>query len=420
MSSFPFTIKEHTIEASYIREYARATSHSEDEKLWLHVKEYSPKDNLNPQKGDVTIIGAHANGFPKELYEPLWEELYHEAKHRNVRIRSILIADAAWQGQSGVINQDALGNDPSWIDYSRDILHMINTFRPPPPIMAMGHSFGGNALTNVALLHPRVFTSLVLLDPVISHYASTPGAQNAGPAAMSMYRREVWPSRAEAAASFNRSPFYKAWDPRVLQCWLDYGIRSVPGEESVALATTKHQEIFTYLRPSWDAYDAEGKNLIHPELTPDLNPNLHQRWPTYPVYRPEGPNTLARLPEVRPSVLYVFGGKSELSSLELQEEKMALTGTGVGGSGGQAKGRVKRVIGENNGHLLPMENPSLCASAAADWIKAEVGRWWTEERKYEEWTKKTQEEKSTVSEEFKKYIGKPAGRGGEDKVKAKI
>ncbi|KAL6361717.1 hypothetical protein LRP88_05192 [Fusarium phalaenopsidis] len=111
MSSL-FDIKEHTIEASYIREYARATSHSQDEKLLLHVKQYIPKDNPNPKKGDVTLIGGHANGFPKELYEPLWEELYNEAKSRNLRIRSIWIADAAWQGQSGLINKDALGNDP--------------------------------------------------------------------------------------------------------------------------------------------------------------------------------------------------------------------------------------------------------------------------------------------------------------------
>ncbi|KAK2930100.1 Alpha/beta hydrolase fold-1 [Fusarium oxysporum f. sp. vasinfectum] len=401
MSSFPFTIQEHTIEASHIREYARATAHSQEEKLYLHVKQYTPKDNQSPQKGDVTIIGGHANGFPKELYEPLWEEFYHESKRRGIRIRGIWIADTAWQGKSGLINQDALGNDPSWLDYARDILHMINTFRPPPPIMAMGHSFGANALTNVALLHPRVFTSLVLLDPVISHFASTPGARSAGP------------------AGSDRSPFYKSWDPRVLQRWIDFGIRDVPGEQSVTLTTTKHQEIFTFLRPSWPAYDAEGKDVIHPEHTPDLDASLNRRWSTYPVYRPEGPNTVERLPNVRPSVLYVFGGKSDVSPPQLQDEKMALTGTGVGGSGGEAKGRVKKVVGEKNGHLVPMEDPRLCASAAADWIKAELERWWADERQFEEWAKKSKEEKTTVSEEFQKHIGKPARRA-KPSPKAKI
>jgi hypothetical protein len=60
-----YDVKEHTISASHIREYARATQTSQDEELYLHVKQYTPKDNPTPQHGDITIIGAHANGFPK-------------------------------------------------------------------------------------------------------------------------------------------------------------------------------------------------------------------------------------------------------------------------------------------------------------------------------------------------------------------
>jgi hypothetical protein len=33
--------------------------------LHLAVKQYIPLDNPNPQPGDVTILAAHANGFPK-------------------------------------------------------------------------------------------------------------------------------------------------------------------------------------------------------------------------------------------------------------------------------------------------------------------------------------------------------------------
>jgi hypothetical protein len=60
-----FEIKEHTIECQHIREYARATSTSQEAVLKLAIKQYTPLDNLQPQEGDVTIIGAHANGFPK-------------------------------------------------------------------------------------------------------------------------------------------------------------------------------------------------------------------------------------------------------------------------------------------------------------------------------------------------------------------
>ncbi len=65
MSSRHFTVKEHIVEAQHIREYARATAHNQEERLRLAVKQYIPKNNPNPQPGDVTIIGAHANGFPK-------------------------------------------------------------------------------------------------------------------------------------------------------------------------------------------------------------------------------------------------------------------------------------------------------------------------------------------------------------------
>ena len=64
-SSFPFLVKEHIVEAQHVREYARATLNSQDETLHLSVKQYIPKDNPNPQPGDITVIGAHANGFPK-------------------------------------------------------------------------------------------------------------------------------------------------------------------------------------------------------------------------------------------------------------------------------------------------------------------------------------------------------------------
>lgn len=74
-SPFPFAVREHNLPAAHIREYARATSNSQDEELRLHVRQYTPVDNPEPQKGDITIIGAHANGFPKVLEDnriPYW------------------------------------------------------------------------------------------------------------------------------------------------------------------------------------------------------------------------------------------------------------------------------------------------------------------------------------------------------------
>jgi hypothetical protein len=53
------------VPCQHIREYPRALAGEQEDVLQLAVKQYIPFDNLEPRSGDVTIIGAHANGFPK-------------------------------------------------------------------------------------------------------------------------------------------------------------------------------------------------------------------------------------------------------------------------------------------------------------------------------------------------------------------
>lgn len=47
----------------HIREYPRATADAQEEVLELAVKEYIPRDGGG--EGAVTVLAAHANGFPK-------------------------------------------------------------------------------------------------------------------------------------------------------------------------------------------------------------------------------------------------------------------------------------------------------------------------------------------------------------------
>ncbi|EGR47333.1 uncharacterized protein TRIREDRAFT_64834 [Trichoderma reesei QM6a] len=417
-SSTVFDIREHTYQASHIREYPRATAVSQDEPLLLHVKQYTPKHGGPPRKGDITIIGAHANGFPKV---PMY----------TIRLTTLPIKTIRYKHKT------------SWLDYARDILHLINTLRPPRPLIAMGHSFGANALANVALTHPRLFAGMVLLDPVIARFASVkdhlPSSPEtyASPASLSAIRRDTWPSREAAAAAFRSKPFYQSWDPRVLDLFIRYGLRDVPSSSSpsssssassssspssssstpVRLTTTKHQEVFTFVRPLWPALDPSTNLLTNPSLAPDadIDPNIPF---ALPFYRPEGNNTAARLPHLRPPVLYVFGAKSDVSLPHLIREKLETTGVGVGGSGGAKAGRVKHVTHQQAGHLVPLEEPLFCATAAAGWIRAEMDNWWDEEKEYEQWTRKPLKDKSTIDDEFQKRLALPNRKS--DKTKANL
>ena len=133
-----FRIVEHNTPSQHIREYAQATSESQEDVLYLNVKQYIPYDNGDPRPGDVTIIGAHANAFAKEIYEPLWDDLLSQSRRQGWRIRSIWMADVAHQGQSSIMNERLLGNEPHWFDHSRDLLHLINMKRDQMPRPIVG------------------------------------------------------------------------------------------------------------------------------------------------------------------------------------------------------------------------------------------------------------------------------------------
>lgn len=415
-------MQEHTIPCQYIREYPGATLGSQEDDLFLHVKQYTPLDQSYNQPGAITIIGAHANGFPKELYEPLWDDLSRAMRKQGQAIRGIWIADVAHQGMSGVLNEDMLGNDPSWNDHPRDLLHMINHFHTEMsrPLVGIGHSMGGNHLVKLAYIHPRLLTSLVLIDPVIQNgSAAAPDKFRLSHAQASTFRRDNWPSRGEAASSVKKSKFYQSWDPRVLDLWLRYGLRSLPtavypkehdssnrsesDDGPVTLTTTKHQEVFTFLRPNCDGLDANGNLIVNRRTHPDLDLGAANN---YPFYRPEPPEVFIDLPRLRPSTLYIFGGQSDLSTPDLRKQKMERTGTGVGGSGGAEADKVKEVVFEDVGHLVPMEVVARCAAAAGEWLVSELKRWRGEEAEFKrEWESKERRAKYTISEEWKKNIG---------------
>ncbi|KAI1304031.1 Alpha/beta hydrolase family-domain-containing protein [Xylaria venustula] len=455
MSSFPFHIKEHVVPGQHIREWPHATANSQEDVMNLHVKQYIPKDNPSPQPGDVTILGAHANGFPKELYEALWADLHAHSQAAGFRIRGIWIADIASQGWSGQLNEGKLGNDPCWHDHTRDLLHLTNVFRAemPRPIVGLGHSFGANILTHLALLHPRLLSTLVLLDPTIIVFdPSQTEGPGTSPARASTFRRDVWPSRDVAVESFKKSPFYRSWDPRVLEAWNEHAIRDLPTPlytelpsssppspsssssspsnsspssttPGATLRTTKHQEVFTFFRPLYPhitpSPSSPGFTVSKsgaPDYDPALEATLAPGQAPFAFYRSEGGLVLNALPSVRPSALFMHGGTSDISPPSLRNQRVSNCGIGPGGSGGAPAGRVSEVVMEGKGHLFPMEVPDETASHAARWIGAEMARWRSEQAEYEAWTKLPMREKTTLSQEFVDKVGRPKARSKKSKL----
>jgi pimeloyl-ACP methyl ester carboxylesterase len=263
----------------------------------------------------------------------------------------------------------------------------------PHPIIGIGHSVGAYHLAHLALLHPRLLHAVVFVDPVLQLDLKI----NKTMARLSTSRRDVWPSREAAAESFRGSGFYRAWDPRVLERWVGFGLREGPTElypdvkkggdggggdtVPVTLTTTAAQEVYYYVRASY-----RDKRLLQDEEDEDLLNDIHpdDRASSRLFARPELQALIRRLPELKPSVLYIFGGKSEASTPASRVKNVQATGTGVGGSGGVKAGKVKEVVLEDCGHLVGMERPGECAEATAGFVDAEVGRWEARERAWDE------------------------------------
>ena len=244
-------------------------------------------------------------------------------------------------------------------------------------------------------MHPRLFTSLVLLDPVIELGPTTQSDQGQKRAVSfdvayaSTYRRDIWPSREEAAKAFSKSPFYRKWDPRVLELWIEYGLRSLPtaiysrkGDTNAApvtLTTTKHQEVWTFLRPNYEGHGVGG-SFHHNRLThPDIDPSSLT---LYPFYRPESAAIYQRLPAVRPPVFYIMGELSNISTTAERHEKVRMTGVGPGGSGGAVEGKVRAITLPGVGHLIPMEAVAVTAEHISLWIGETTASWIGTERMF--------------------------------------
>ncbi|KAH7073377.1 Alpha/beta hydrolase family-domain-containing protein [Paraphoma chrysanthemicola] len=369
MSTSSFIITEHKSPCSYIRQYPHGVKR-DDAVLELAVKEYRPRTHLPSDEEGVTIIAAHGNGFPKEMFEPLWDDLLRASE--GFKIASIWAADVAHQGASYALNSKELGDDPNWTDHSLDLLLMINKFRErmKPPFIGIGHSMGCGQLVYLASIHPRLFHDLILIDPILQ--VSHPPGPNS--ALFSSKRRESWESRAKAQAQISGNGFFSSMDPRALKLFLQYALKDTP-DGGVTLSTPKAQEAWTYVRSCFHDLGEdtpEGRQrerMLNPYIQP-FSPGgrvLTARGEMHPIFD--------ALPRLRPRTFFMYGEYSHINFDEVREIHISTTGTGEGGNGGAKENGVKDVLLEDCGHLCAFEKPTAIAENISSWLSEEVVRW---------------------------------------------
>lgn len=333
--------------------------------------------------GDPTLILSHGIGSSKESYEPFLDELVSY-----LPIRGAWACDATNHGASYLLNEDIIGDEPHWLDNARDLLHMVNTFatQMPPPIYGIGQSWGCVSIVLASHFHQRLFTGMVLIEPVFetgyrfqTYGAERPREDSQHRISLLARRRDTWPSREEAAAKLRRNPYYAVFDPRVFERVVKYDLRDMPTQQhphAVTLTTPKAQEVYCYARPDppFPGYEAAPDHKTRPENTVVV--------PGF--YRGEVKHLKRVLPQILPSVLYLWGTESDIGNSAYSQIVTDQTGVGDEGNGGVTSGKVQSKHVKGAYHAIHLEMPGKVAEDVGEWLKTELKMWHEETMRKEE------------------------------------
>ncbi|KAG1737510.1 uncharacterized protein EDB91DRAFT_1290408, partial [Suillus paluster] len=223
--------------------HGRLGGERSEKPLWNCVNRYA-KRLANGTKG-LTLFLAHANGFPKEIWETTLRYLL--SSNAASLIDEVWSWEAVQHGDAALVNETHLSGIYDWTDNARDIAHFLLHYLPedasstalpthlyllPETISEYRKAKGFSSRSLVTVGHsilaavnfPALFSSMVLVDPVVVQNESYPDNYLPMMSVGALARRDCWPSREHALRSFKASPFFGAWHADTLQSYVTYGL----------------------------------------------------------------------------------------------------------------------------------------------------------------------------------------------------
>lgn len=387
MSTKRWKVYRHIVPAAHTRGFARGSvDEFADQNILLAVKQYMPVNNLTPAKGDVTLLMSGGLSVSKESFEPYFDALLDAAESSEAfRIRSIWIADPWNNGESYKLNEALVGDDPHWLDHTRDLYNLINHFanEMPQPLFGMGESWGAGHFMTINTWHPRLFAGILLLEPALGpghevkvsnmegSFFGWPTKPKYFPGCMASKRQDRWKTRKEAIDHLSRTPFYSQMDQKVREVALQHDLIEVDdgNDTQITLATPKSVEAQYWARPD---------TPLEPEPPyPYYEQPAPPRTRTVPgFYRKEGLTFRAAVEQVTCPTMFLFGSKSMISQVPgYLDYFMRKTGTGTEGGGGVEKGQVTYAVIKEGAHAITLTHPTESAQAVVPWIAKTAKEW---------------------------------------------
>jgi len=187
--------------------------------------------------GRQTLFLAHATGF----HARCWDQVLNQLEGHAIAV------DLRGHGRS------ASQGPYDWTTFAEDLAVFAQEI-VGPGALAIGHSMGGHAITEVALNLPGFFDQLLLLDPVIlsptiygeGKHEHSKFLNESGEHPVSR-RRNYFESVDQMIENFQTKGSYGVWLPAVLRDYCQWG--SVPAEDGlgVSLACRPQTEAAIYM-----------------------------------------------------------------------------------------------------------------------------------------------------------------------------
>ncbi|KIJ50140.1 hypothetical protein M422DRAFT_160172 [Sphaerobolus stellatus SS14] len=248
--------------------------------FWSVINRFVRKD-AGQRRNRITLFLAHANGFPKETWEPALLQLFSRIEGTGIVIDEVWAFEAIQHGDSALINEHILGDVFDWDDNARDVLNFLLYYLPsrassaslPTHLPRIEEEEAKRRRTFGYKYLPALFSSLILVDPILvplwapTALLTKEDIVNKSLPLMAAQRRSTWNSRQEAASGFKKSPFFTSWDPAVLDTYIQHAIAPNPAgpDGSVMLKMSGECIVFLDRSPSQETW------LLLPRLDPRID-----------------------------------------------------------------------------------------------------------------------------------------------------
>ena len=193
---------------------------------------------------------AHANGMPSAVYGAFFENL---AEFFTIEYIALLGDTPGYPV------------DNHWRSLTQQIIDSVKQAcekHGVAQVVAVGHSLGAMCTLQALYREPKYFAQAVLMDPpwiygkssLLWHVAKTIDKlplmnhrlmDKLSPAGVSKHRRDVWDSRAEAYEKMRHKGFFKNFDERSFQGYIDHGLHQ-RADGKVTLAIPKASEVAVF------------------------------------------------------------------------------------------------------------------------------------------------------------------------------